>query len=137
MNPQAAARPILFFDGVCNLCDATVQSIIKYDRQQQFLFAPLQSAAGAAALQHVPAADSKAGSVILLYNNVYYTRSSAVLKVFGLLGGWFRLLLVGYVLPPFVRNALYNYIASHRYKWFGQKTECMMPTKELKARFLE
>ncbi len=130
-------RPILFFDGVCNLCNSTIQKIIKFDRRKQFLFAPLQSAAGREALQHVTEAKGKAGSVILFHNDQYYTRSSAVLQVFKLLGGWFNLLLAGYILPRFLRDALYNYIAAHRYKWFGQQNECMVPTAELKERFLD
>ncbi|PQJ09422.1 hypothetical protein CJD36_019460 [Flavipsychrobacter stenotrophus] len=129
-------RPILFFDGVCNLCNSTIQKIIRFDKQKQFLFAPLQSTAGREALQHVTEAEGKAGSVILFHNDQYYTRSSAVLQVFRLLGGWFNLLLAGYILPRFLRDALYNYIASHRYKWFGQQNECMVPTAELKERFL-
>lgn len=129
-------RPILFFDGVCNLCNSTIQKIIRFDKQKQFLFAPLQSAAGQAALQHVTEAEGKSGSVILFHNDQYYTRSSAVLQVFKLLGGWFNLLLAGYLLPRFLRDALYNYIAAHRYKWFGQQNVCMVPTAELKERFL-
>lgn len=137
MDIQTAGRPVVFFDGVCNLCDSIVQQIIRYDKKQQFLFASLQSTAGEDALKHITAADGKAGSVIVFHNNQYYTRSSAVLQVFKILGGWFSLLLVGYVLPRFLRDALYNYVATHRYKWFGKKNECMIPTPQLKARFLD
>ena len=137
MQQQISERPIVFFDGVCNLCNATVQKIIRSDKKKQFLFAPLQSAAGAAALKQVTIADGKSGSVILFYNHQYFTRSSAVLQVFKLLGGWYSLLLAGYILPRFVRDGLYNFVARHRYQWFGQQNECMVPTEELKARFLE
>ncbi len=136
MDIHSADRPILFFDGVCNLCNSTVQFIIRHDRQQQFLFAPLQSAAGAQALKAVPDATLQTGSVILLYKGTYYTRSAAVLKTCSLLGGWLRLLLAGYLLPAFLRDTVYNFIARNRYRWFGHKDECMIPTPELKARFL-
>ena len=129
-------RPILFFDGVCNLCNNTVQFIIRHDKQQQFLFAPLQSDAGSQAMQAIPDATLQTGSVILYYKGTYYTRSVAVLQACRLLGGWLRILLVGYILPPSFRNALYNYIARNRYKWFGHKDACMIPTPQLKARFL-
>lgn len=136
MDIHSVDKPILFFDGVCNLCNSTVQFIIRHDTQKQFLFAPLQSEAGAQALAAVPAANLKTGSVILFYHGTFYTRSAAVLKVCSLLGGWLKLFLSGYILPPFIRNALYDFIARNRYKWFGHKDECMLPTPELKARFL-
>lgn len=137
MDIHSVDKPILFFDGVCNLCNNTVQFIIRHDKKQQFLFAPLQSSAGAQALQAVPAASLKTGSVILFYRGTFYTRSASVLKVCSLLGGWLNLLLAGYILPPFIRNALYDFIARNRYKWFGHKDECMIPTPELKARFID
>lgn len=136
MDMQTISGPVLFFDGVCNLCNTTVQFIIRHDKKQQFLFAPLQSAAGTNAIKAVPTAAAHAGSIILYYQGRYYTRSSAVLKTCALLAGWFYLLLAGYILPPFIRNAMYNFIARNRYKWFGHREECMIPTPALKARFL-
>lgn len=137
MDGQHISRPVLFFDGVCNLCDATVQYIIRHDKKKQFLFASLQSDAGRQALKDVPGAATENGSVVLWYKNHYYLRSNAVLKVCRLLGGWHMLLLTGYIIPPFIRDALYNYIARNRYKWHGRKDACMIPTAELKSRFLE
>ncbi len=136
MDISTSLKPILFFDGVCNLCNASVQFVIKHDKQQLFLFSPLQSAIGMETLKNVPAADKKAGSVILYYEGTYYTRSAAILKTFRLLGGWFNILTAGYILPTFIRDGIYNYVASNRLKWYGQKTECMVPSPELQARFI-
>lgn len=137
MAQQVSSAPILYFDGVCNLCNGVVQFIIRHDKKKQFLFASLQSAAGQEVIARVPGAALHAGSVVLEYNNKYYTRSSAILQVCRLLGGWFSLLLAGYLLPPFIRNGIYNFIARNRYRWFGQKDACMIPTPELKSRFIE
>ena len=76
-------------------------------------------------------------SVILLYRGKYYLKSSAALKIAGLLGGFLLLLMPGYLLPRFIRDAIYDAIAKRRYKWFGKRDECMIPTPELKARFFD
>jgi predicted DCC family thiol-disulfide oxidoreductase YuxK len=130
------SRPVIFFDGVCNLCNRTIQLIIKYDRRQRFLFAPLQSAAGKAALAAAGSPGNDTGSVILYYNGRYHTRSAAALNTFKLLGGAWPLLYAFIIVPPFIRNTIYNQIARNRYKWFGQRSACMVPTPELAARFL-
>jgi predicted DCC family thiol-disulfide oxidoreductase YuxK len=129
--------PILFFDGVCNLCNRTVQFIIRNDKRKIFRFAPLQSERGEELLSRIEREQGKRPeSVILLYKDKYYMRSSAVLKVAGLLGGKMLLLMPGYILPAFIRDAIYDAVAGRRYKWFGRQDECMIPTPELKARFL-
>lgn len=124
--------PILYFDGVCNLCNSVVQFIIRHDRKGVFRFASLQSEAGKKVRT-----EGGLSSVILFYKGKYYTKSGAVLQVARLLGGWMLLLVPGYVLPKFVRDAIYDAVAKRRYKWFGRKDECMIPTPELKARFLD
>ena len=130
--------PVLYFDGVCNLCNSTVQFIIRNDRRKIFRFASLQSAAGERLLEQVEQEKGyRPDSVILEYNGKYYMRSSAVLKVASLLGGKMLLLMPGYILPSFVRDGIYNIIAKRRYNWFGRREECMVPTAELQERFLE
>ncbi len=131
------ARPVLFFDGVCNLCNQAVQFVIRQDKKQQFLFAPLQGSAGTAALQQMGEDVQKPGSVVLLYGGQYYTRSTAALRVLQLLGGRWYLFAALRIIPPFLRDSLYNMIATRRYKWFGKSDSCMVPTPALKARFLE
>lgn len=127
-------RPVLFFDGECNLCNSAVQFIIRHDKKKLFLFAPLQSTAGQDALKqfsgHVP------DSVILFYNNRYFIKSAAGLNILRLLGGGWRFLYAFIIIPRFIRDWVYNIIARNRYKWFGKRNECMIPTPELKERFL-
>ncbi len=131
-NMTSTDGPILYFDGVCNLCNSLVQFIIRHDREGVFRFASLQSEAGKKVR-----AEGELSSVILFYRGKYYTKSGAVLQVARLLGGWMLLLMPGYILPKFVRDAIYDAVAKRRYKWFGRKDECMIPTPELKARFLD
>lgn len=130
--------PVLFFDGVCNLCNNYVQFIIKRDKKQQFKFSSLQSGTGSSLQQYI---QNDIGvvpdSVILVHHNRYYTKADAVLKTASLFGGIYNLLLVGYILPRFIRNAIYDFVAKRRYNWFGKRDECMMPTPDLKSRFLD
>lgn len=128
------SHPILFFDGKCNLCNKTVQFIIRHDNKRLFHFAPLQSVAGQKVLDHFNGRTPD--SVILYYNNTYYIKSRAALQVFKFLGGFWRLLYIGIIIPPFIRDGMYNVIARNRYKWFGKRAECMVPTPDLASRFM-
>lgn len=133
--------PVLLFDGVCNLCNGVVRFIVRHDAQGQFRFAALQSPAGQALLAaHGLASASAAApdpdSVVLVENGRVYQRSAAVLRVARRLGWPWRVLAAGAVLPTRWRDALYRYVAQHRYRWFGRQEACMLPTPALKARFL-
>ncbi len=136
MNPQLHSSPVLYFDGVCNLCNRFVQFVIRRDRKKIFFFGPLQSDAGTKAMQQVKLPSDKPGSVILFSNGKYYTRSAAALHTFQLLGGGWQLLFVFILIPPFIRDAVYNLIARNRYKWFGRQASCMLPTAETANRFV-
>lgn len=129
-------HPILFFDGVCNLCDASVQQVIKADKKGIFRFASLQSEAAQELLADSALDPAELKSVILLHEDQFYTRSNAVLESARLLGGGWSLLYIFKIIPPFVRNAVYDWIARNRYRWFGKKDACMIPTPDLKSRFL-
>ncbi len=132
-----STSPILFFDGVCNLCNGFVQFIIRHDKNKLFLFAPLQSAAGKAAMHNTPQLpETAAGSVILLYKGVWHVRSSAALRICRLLGWPWVLLCVGYIAPRILRDGIYNIIARNRYKWFGKRDRCMVPGPEIRDRFI-
>jgi predicted DCC family thiol-disulfide oxidoreductase YuxK len=130
-------RPIVLFDGVCNLCNRLVQFIIKKDKKKQFLFASLQGKTGQEILKksNLPANDFH--SFILVEGDRIYTRSTAALKMMRKLSGGWKLLYGFIIVPAFIRNVVYNWIARNRYKWYGRKEECMIPTPELKERFLD
>ncbi len=131
-----ATQSIILFDGVCNLCNAAVQFIIKRDRKNQFLFASLQSETGSLLLKQFNLDKNEMNSIILIENERTYQRSTAALRVAKRLNGpWF--LLYGFmIVPKFIRDGIYNIISKNRYSWFGRKDECMIPTAELKAKFL-
>jgi len=131
-------RPVLLFDGVCNLCNGFVQTIIKHDRKHLFRFSSLQSGTGEKVLQYIKQdTGSVPDSLVLVYKDKYYIRSDAALKTAALLKGRWLLLTVGYIVPRFIRNGVYNFVAKNRYKWFGRQDVCMMPTPELNERFLD
>lgn len=129
-------RPVLFFDGVCNLCNRFVQFVIRHDKQQQFLFAPLQSPSGKTVLEQVKENGVTPDSVVLHYKGRIYLRSAAALKTCMLLGGIWSVLAIAYVIPAFLRDRVYEWVAKNRYRWYGKRDSCMIPTSELKARFL-
>jgi predicted DCC family thiol-disulfide oxidoreductase YuxK len=135
----ADSQPVLFFDGVCNLCNGMVQFVIRHDKKEIIRFAPLQ---GKAAAGIVPEVIKKYGylpdSLILKVGPAYAIKSSAALQVLKILGGWWKFLYwLGMIFPAFLRNGVYRVIAQNRYKWFGKKQSCMIPTPDLKARFLD
>ena len=128
---------IIFFDGVCNLCNKSINRLIKNDVKKKFKFASLQSDF---AMSFVPdqMINHKNLDTILLYKNgQFYDRSNAVLNICKALGGGFNLFLIGYIVPRFIRDAMYRLVANNRYEWFGKEDQCMVPTDDLKDRFLE
>ena len=130
-------KPVLFFDGVCNLCNKAVQFVIKHDKRGLVHFATLQSGVGLEAKKAVVADYGKLpDSLIFLDNGKYYTESAAALRMAGYLDGGYKLLKALLLIPGFVRNPVYRFVARNRYKWFGKQDECMLPTPELKSRFL-
>jgi predicted DCC family thiol-disulfide oxidoreductase YuxK len=129
-------NPIILFDGVCNLCNGSVQYVIKHDASKKFRFAALQSDAGQALLKHYGLSSTDFNSFILLQNDKFYIKSTAALLVAKQLSGFVKLLYAFIIIPAFVRNSVYGFIAKNRYKWFGKQESCMMPTADLKSRFL-
>ncbi|WP_179334971.1 thiol-disulfide oxidoreductase DCC family protein [Winogradskyella costae] len=132
-------KQLILFDGVCNLCNSSVLYVIKRDKKNKFLFAPLQSDIGDAIKKKFNINTEQTDS-ILLYNpekdSLTY-KSTAALLVAKNLGFPTCILSVFLILPVFARNWVYNYIAKHRYQWYGRKESCMIPTPELKSKFLE
>ena len=129
-------QPIVLFDGVCNLCNGAVQFIIRHDKKNIFMFASLQSEVGRKILEQYNFPLDELNSFILIENNKAYTRSTGALTVAKKLNGLWPLLYGFIIIPKFIRDSIYNWVAGNRYKWFGKKDACMIPTPELKARFL-
>lgn len=127
---------IILFDGVCNFCNNAINFTIERDPSKKFLFAPLQSEAGEK-IQKQYNIDSKLlNSVLLIKNGKLLSKSTAALHIVKELKGLWKLMYVFIIVPPFIRDAVYNYIAKNRYKWFGKKESCMLPTPDVKSRFL-
>ena len=134
------ARPqIILFDGVCNLCDGFVQFVLDRDPRGRFVFASLQSDAARALLaRHGIPAPTEPESIVLVDGDRAWQRSAAVLRVLRGLGGvWAAFAIVSWIVPRFLRDGIYRFIARHRYAWFGKRAECRVPTPDLRARFLE
>ncbi|WP_299547591.1 DCC1-like thiol-disulfide oxidoreductase family protein [Seonamhaeicola sp.] len=131
-------KKLILFDGVCNLCNSSVQYVIKHDKKHLFLFAPLQGKAGQDVIDTHNIDTSKTDSILLYTPGKGITyKSSAALTIAGHLGFPRNLMRIFFVIPPFIRNWVYDYIAKNRYKWYGKKDACMIPTPELKSKFLE
>lgn len=131
-------KKLILFDGVCNLCNASVQFAVKHDKSNLFLFTALQSNVGQNIIEHYNIDTSKIDSILLYTPNkgIHY-KSTAALKVASQLGFPINLMIVFLIVPNFIRNWVYDYIAKNRYKWYGKKEACMIPTPELKSKFLE
>ena len=129
-------KPLLLFDGVCNLCNSSVQFIIRHDPEQKFLFASLQSDKGQEILKELGLNAKEFNSLILIENGKAYMRSTGALRIARHLSGLWKFLYIFIIIPSFIRDFLYNFVAHNRYRFFGKKDHCMIPTPELKARFL-
>lgn len=129
-------KPLVLFDGVCNLCSASVQFIIEHDPEGKILFASLQSERGQAILQHFGMRTDDFDTFVLIENGQAYTRSTAVLREVRYFSGLWKYLYALIIVPRPIRDFVYNIVAKNRYRWFGKKNECWLPTPELKMRFL-
>jgi predicted DCC family thiol-disulfide oxidoreductase YuxK len=130
-------KQLVIFDGVCNLCNASVQYIIKHDKNDLFRFAALQSEAGKEVIAKYNIDTVKMDSILLYSEESGISdKSTAALKIASKLGFPRNFMTVFLVIPAFMRNWVYDYIAKNRYKWYGKKEACMVPTPELKSKFL-
>ncbi|WP_300598588.1 DCC1-like thiol-disulfide oxidoreductase family protein [Niabella sp.] len=128
------SAPVILFDGVCNLCNNAVLFIIKHDPKDRFRFASLQSTAGIRLVQEYGVPQNY-GSVVLIENGRTYLKSTAALRIARKLNGLWPLLYLLMIVPPFIRNQIYDWIARNRYRWFGTN-QCIRPTAELQQKFL-
>lgn len=129
-------NPVILFDGVCNFCNGSVNFTIKRDKHKTIKFAPLQSDIGKALVKQYGLPENEMRSFLFIENGKLYNKSTAALRVSRHLKGLWPLFYGFIIVPPFIRNAVYDLIARNRYKWFGQKDECMVPTPDVRARFL-
>lgn len=129
-------HPVILFDGVCNLCNASVNYVIKHDPEGLYRFASFQSSSGHIILQQYGIPVDEMQSFVLIKDNKAYTRSTAALLVAKRLTGPVKLLYGFIIVPSFIRNIVYDIIARYRYKWFGKKDACMVPTASIQSRFL-
>ena len=131
-------KKIILFDGICNLCNYSVQFVIKHDKKDVFRFVPLQSELGKKIMIHEGILDATLDSTILYESNKrYYYKAQAAFKILSELKGIYQCLLVFSILPTSILNGIYDYIAKNRYRWFGKKESCMIATPEQLSKFLE
>ena len=131
-----SGKSIILFDGVCNLCNSSVNFILKHDKKKRFIFTSLQSDAAKKILLQFTIKKINLDSIILIENGKVYEKSTAALKILKHLYNGYQLLYAFIIIPKFIRDWVYIIIAQNRYKWFGKKEECMFPTSEIKSRFL-
>ena len=131
-------KKLILFDGVCNLCNRSIQFIIKRDKKDVFRYAALQSEIGQQLVAERGIDRLKVDSIILIEPNIaYYTKSTAALEIGKSFGGGWKLLALFEWIPRPIRDWVYDRVAKNRYRWFGKKQDCMIPTPELQAKFLD
>jgi predicted DCC family thiol-disulfide oxidoreductase YuxK len=130
-------KPIILFDGVCNFCNAIVNFIIRQDKKNAFLFAALQSEAGKKLLQQYDINWERSDSFVVIENNKACMKSTAVLKLYGKLPWYWKWTQLFWIVPKFIRDWIYNVVAKNRYRWFGKKDQCVIPSPNVRERFLE
>jgi predicted DCC family thiol-disulfide oxidoreductase YuxK len=128
---------LILFDGVCNLCNASVNFVLDRDKHKKFKFLALQSEVGTEILKQYGNSENSLESIVLVKDNKLYRNSSAVLHISRHLSGVWPLLYGFMILPVGLRDRVYDFIADHRYRWFGKSDQCRVPTAELRDRFVE
>lgn len=130
-------QPVVLFDGICNFCNFWVQFVIRRDKKAKLKFAVLQSETAKSILPIYSIDSDMLTSVILIEDGKAFLQSTAALRICKYLDGGWKLMYVLIIIPSFLRNAIYNWISKNRYKWFGKKEECWIPTPDLRERFLD
>ena len=129
-------NPTILFDGVCNFCNRAINFVLKQDKKGIFRFAPLQSETARKLLQQYNLSTKDFDSFVLIDNGKVYKKSAASLRVMNKLPWYWKEAQIFWIVPAFIRNAIYDFIAKNRYQWFGKKDQCMIPTPEMRSRFL-
>lgn len=130
------SKGVILFDGVCNFCNSSVNFIIRHDKKDYFRFTPLQSEIGMKISEKYNLDSGNLKSVILVDKGKIYTKTTAALRIAKQLSGAWPVLYVFIIVPPPIRDVVYNIIAKYRYKWWGEREACMIPTQEIRKKFL-
>ena len=130
-------NPVILFDGVCNLCNGAINFVLRHDKKGIFRFASIQSEAGQRILTANGIDPSELNSFFLVEKRKVYKKSAAALRVVNYFAWYWKELQILRIVPYFLRDAIYDFVAANRYKWFGKRNECMVPTPDLQRRFLE
>lgn len=134
---KARGREVILFDGVCNLCNGAIDFILERDPEGHFVFASLQSVPGREILSQFGLATKDFDSVVLVKNGRVYKKSRAAIEIASKMTGGWPLFQIFKVIPRFVTDGVYNFIAQNRYKFFGKRETCRLPTPAIRSRFLE
>lgn len=129
-------HPVILFDGVCNFCNGAINFVLKQDKKGIFRFAPLQSETGKRLLQQFNLSTNDFDSFVLIDEGKAYKKSAASLRVMTKLPWYWKEVQLFRIIPTIFRDAIYDFFAKRRYKWFGKKDQCMIPTAEIRSRFL-
>lgn len=135
MSSIPSGKTLVLFDGYCNLCNGVVQFLLKRDKKEKFYFASLSWPVAERILSDFPKFKG-VDSILVYHNGKLYDQSSAALKIASRMGALWPLMTVFWIIPKFIRDAVYRYIAKNRYKWFGKKDSCMIPEKDVSYRFV-
>ena len=137
LHEQNVEGPVVFFDGECNLCNGAVNYLIDHDHTGTLKFASLQSNLGQQLLKKLKLDASEFSTMLFWENGYVYLRATAALKMAKYLGWRGLFLQIGWIFPGSLRDLVYNFVANNRYKWFGKRDSCRMPTPDLQTRFLD
>lgn len=130
-------KKIILFDGVCNFCNQAILKIIPLDKKNEFIFASIQSEKGKEIIDYLGIDTAKVDSIILYEPNISYDiKSSAAIKIMNHFNGLWKISYLLWIFPEVIRNVVYDFIAKNRYKWFGKKDMCSVPSKEIREKFL-
>ena len=135
-DKSVSDHPIVLFDGVCNLCNGIVKFVIKRDEKGKLRFASLQSDTGKELMRKHGLDENQLDTFVFVEHGKAHIKSTAGLKLAKNLNGLWPMLYVFIIIPKFLRDAVYSFIAGNRYRWFGKQEACMIPTPEIRARFL-
>lgn len=130
-------KPIIFFDGVCNLCNSSVQFVLKHEKSAYYQFASLQSDFGQQFLAQHNLDINTFNSFLVFEDDKLYSKSSAALQVSKKLKFPYSVLQIGLIFPSFIRDFVYDFVSKNRYKWFGKSDVCQIPKPEFKLRFID